>query len=69
MIAIGVIAGVPLALIAARALAAQLYGVEPWHPAPLAVAALVLLAAGLLASFLTSRTAARFDPLAAIRSD
>ena len=69
VIAIGVVAGVPLALIAARALAAQLYGVAPWHPAPFAVAALVLLAAGLLASILPSRTASRFDPLIAIRSD
>jgi predicted permease len=69
VIAIGVIAGVPVALIAARALGTQLYGVTPWHPAPFAVAALVLLAAGLLASFLPSRAASRFDPLVAIRSD
>jgi ABC-type antimicrobial peptide transport system permease subunit len=69
VVAIGVIAGVPLALLAARALASQLYGLPPWHPAPFAGAALVLLVVGMLASLLPSRTAARVDPLTAIRAD
>jgi ABC-type antimicrobial peptide transport system permease subunit len=69
VITIGVFIGVPLALCAAQGLASQLYGVSPWHPVPLAVAALVLLLVGMIASFLPSRTAARVDPLVAIRTD
>ncbi|MGH8435079.1 MAG: ADOP family duplicated permease [Pseudomonas sp.] len=69
VVVIGVVFGVPLALAAARGMAALLYGVPPWHPAPLAGAALLLLVVGMLASLLPSRNAARVDPMVAIRSD
>jgi hypothetical protein len=69
VVAIGVVGGLPLALAAGRALAAQLYGVTPWHPAPLATAALVLIVTGMLASFLPSRTASRVDPMSCMRAD
>jgi predicted permease len=69
VVAAGVAIGVPLALGAASMLRAFLYGVEPFAPAPFAVAALVLVAAGLIAALLPSRTASRVDPLTAIRSE
>jgi predicted permease len=69
VVAIGVVIGVPMALLAGRALASQLYGLSPFHPGPLAAAALVLLMVGMIASLLPSRNAARVDPLIAIRSD
>jgi ABC-type antimicrobial peptide transport system permease subunit len=59
----------PVALFAARAMGSLLYGLPPWHPAPPAGAALILLAVGVLASLLPSRNAARVDPLVAIRSE
>jgi predicted permease len=69
VVAIGVLGGIPLALAAGRALAAQLYGVTPWHPAPFATAAFVLIVVGMLASFLPSRAAARVDPISTMRAD
>jgi ABC-type antimicrobial peptide transport system permease subunit len=65
----GVVLGIPLTLMASKALAALLYGVGAWNPAPILVAGLVLAAVGTLASLLPARRAARVDPLIAIRAD
>jgi putative ABC transport system permease protein len=67
--AAGVIMGVPLALAAAKALEALLYGVAPFAPAQLALAVGVLIAVGLVATLVPSRNAARVDPLIAMRAE
>jgi predicted permease len=69
VVVIGLAIGVPLALAGARSLRALLYGVTPFDPVPLAIAALVLVVVGVLASLLPSRNAARVDPLIAIRTE
>jgi ABC-type antimicrobial peptide transport system permease subunit len=69
VVAAGIIAGVPLALAASTGLRALLYGIEPFAPLPLAIAAVVLVATGLVAALLPSRNAAGIDPLLAIRSE
>jgi ABC-type antimicrobial peptide transport system permease subunit len=47
----------------------MLYGVSPMAPAPFAVAAFVLIGAGVAAALLPSRSALRVDPLTAIRTE
>jgi ABC-type antimicrobial peptide transport system permease subunit len=65
----GVFIGTPLALGGGHALAAQLYGVSPFHPMTLAGAILVLFATGLLATLVPARRAARVDTILAMRTD
>jgi putative ABC transport system permease protein len=69
VVGVGGVIGVPLALGGARAIAAPLYGVTPWHPATLGGVVLALLGVGALASLLPARRAARVDPLIAIRAE
>jgi putative ABC transport system permease protein len=67
--AVGIGAGVLLALLTTRILAGLLYGVKPTDPTTIALAALVLLTAVLLASLLPARSAAAVDPLLALRRE
>ena len=67
MVFVGAAIGVLAAFIATRAAASILYGVSTTDPLSLSGAAIVLLAAALLASFLPARRAARIDPMAALR--
>ncbi|MGH8436302.1 MAG: ADOP family duplicated permease [Pseudomonas sp.] len=68
LLATGFVVGVPLALLAARALGTQLFGVRTFDPATLGGALLVLTITGILASLLPARRATRVDPLTALRA-
>jgi hypothetical protein len=50
-----------------RLVSSQLYGVSPNDPATLVIAALVLIAVALIASYLPARRATKVDPLLALR--
>jgi predicted permease len=67
--AVGVVMGVPLAMLVGRALTSSLYGVKPLDAASylLAVAGVTLVA--LAASAVPARRAASVDPLAALRTE
>jgi predicted permease len=67
MVFIGAMIGMIAALIATHVIAGILYGVSATDPLSLVVAAIVLLAAALLASFIPARRAAGIDPMAALR--
>jgi predicted permease len=67
MVAIGLAAGLPVALAADRLVSKMLFGLSPTDPLSLAGAALVLLAFTLLASYLPARRAAGVDPMVALR--
>jgi predicted permease len=64
----GVLAGIPLALMATRLTASLLVGVEAWDAPAFAMAATVLLAGVALATFLPARRAAHVEPSRALRN-
>ncbi|MPZ16644.1 MAG: FtsX-like permease family protein [Luteitalea sp.] len=69
LVALGISAGVLLALLATRLLVSQLYGVTPTDPATFMIVALILLSVALTACVLPARRAARIDPVRALRAE
>jgi predicted permease len=67
LVSIGVIAGLPLALVAARALRSQLHGVPPGDPISLAIAMAVPLISAGAAALLPALRATRVAPAAALQ--
>jgi putative ABC transport system permease protein len=68
-IAAGLALGVCGALLAARLLRSELYGVAATDPGVLAATVITLLATALLACWIPAWRATRLDPLAALRSE
>jgi predicted permease len=68
IVGIGIASGMLLSWLAARAIAAALYGVGAADPAAWASAVGVMLASACLANYLPARRAARVDPSVALRS-
>jgi predicted permease len=68
-IGIGLIVGVPLALLAARALRHQLFSVSPFNLSVLALAAAVVGGCALVASALPARRATTIAPMEALRTE
>jgi ABC-type antimicrobial peptide transport system permease subunit len=69
MLAIGVICGTALALIAGRAATAMLFGLKPYDLATLAFAILLLAVIAVLASWLPALKASRLNPVDALRCE
>ncbi len=67
-VGIGLALGIPAAIGAGKLMTNQLFGVQPWDPAMLAFAALLLGLAALLASAIPARRAAGVEPVTALRS-
>ncbi|HEV8168888.1 MAG TPA: FtsX-like permease family protein, partial [Pyrinomonadaceae bacterium] len=63
----GLVIGVPAALLGARLVATQLFGMSPTDPLTLTAAAIVLTLVALLAGYLPARRASRVNPLNALR--
>jgi predicted permease len=63
----GLLIGVPAALLGARLIASQLFGLSAADPLTLIAAAIVLTLVALLAGYLPARRAARVNPLNALR--
>jgi hypothetical protein len=69
LVAGGIVMGVPLALVSARLLRAQLHGVGEFDPASIAVALVVLMASAAVAAILPARRASRVSPLVALQAE
>jgi predicted permease len=66
---VGLAIGIPAALVAARLISTQLYGVSPWNPVVLLGTALVLAGAAFVAALLPARRAAGIEPVIALRAE
>lgn len=69
IIGAGMVVGTVMAVAGSRVLAGLLYGVGPMDPASFLAGMGILLAVGLLASFLPARHASRADPSATLRAE
>lgn len=69
VIAVGIPIGVAAALVAARSLKSLVFGIGVTDPATLGAVAVVLVCVALVASYLPARSAARTDPLNALRAE
>jgi ABC-type antimicrobial peptide transport system permease subunit len=67
LVVIGLVVGVPAALMAARLISAQLFGLTATDPVALVIAGVVLTIVGLLAGYIPARRASRVNPLKALR--
>jgi predicted permease len=67
--AAGVLVGTLAAAATTRVLASLLYGISPWDPAAYAIAAGLLLAVACLANLVPALSAARIDPLRALKAE
>ena len=66
---IGIVMGVPFAILVARALASSLYGVQPFDAASYLFAVLGVAGVALAASAVPARRAASVEPLTALRTE
>ena len=69
LVAIGLVAGFPLALAAGRFLGSQLYGLNPYDPAVILLALLTLSFSTLVAALVPALRASRISPSAALRAE
>ena len=69
VLGIGLAIGLPLAILAARVVRAQLYGVSPDNPMLLAAAVVIFVVTGVIAAWLPARRASRIAPVEALRQD
>jgi predicted permease len=65
--AIGLLIGMPAAIIGGHFMAGQLYGVKPWDPAVLVATTVTLAIAAFLAAVLPAQRAAGIEPMVALR--
>ncbi len=66
---VGLLIGIPAALMGSKLVKSFLYQTEPHDPLTMAVAAASLLVAAILAGYLPARSAAKIDPISALRHE
>ena len=64
---LGLVVGIPVALVFVRVLRSVLFGVNPHDPLTIAASILMVLSVAALAAWLPARRAARLDPMEALR--
>jgi len=69
LVAIGIVLGLPAALIATRTISGLLFGLKPTDPATLIAGVSLMLAVATAAAFLPASRAARVDPMVALRHE
>jgi len=68
-VGIGLAIGIPAAIAAGHAMTNQPFGGQPYDPAMLLLATLLLGTAALLAAFIPARRAAALNPMLALRGE
>jgi predicted permease len=68
-VGLGLILGVPLAIVAGRSISAQLYGISFWDPMALSVAAGALAVCAFFAAIIPAGRAASISPMSALRTE
>ena len=66
---LGLLIGVPIAMLATRYMKDQLYSVHSYDPMSLVIAVVVLGASAAIAGFIPARRAANIEPMAALRTE
>jgi predicted permease len=66
---LGLLIGIPVAILGARSMADQLYKVQSYDPVSLAIAIVVLLASATVAGFIPALRAANIEPMQALRTE
>jgi hypothetical protein len=66
---LGVVIGLPMALVLAGVLNAVVFGIAPFDPVTLVCSGLILLAVAVAAAWLPARRAAKVDPMVALRCE
>jgi ABC-type antimicrobial peptide transport system permease subunit len=69
LLAIGLVAGIVLAVVSAKTAQAMLYGLTPGDPRTLGIAVTALAAVAALASWVPAARATRVEPVAALRQE
>jgi predicted lysophospholipase L1 biosynthesis ABC-type transport system permease subunit len=69
LLIVGILLGTFALFAAVRLVQGMLYGVSPYDPATLAIAAALLTAVALFAAFVPARRAASVDPMQALRTE
>jgi len=69
LIALGTALGIPLAMVSARLVSSQLYGIQSFDPPTLIGAFVVLLLTAGMSGYLPARRAASIDPMQALRTE
>lgn len=69
LLGVGVVIGVALAIAASKWAASLLYGLEPWDPASIGIAAGALGVVSVIAAWIPARRASRLTPTLALRAD
>jgi ABC-type antimicrobial peptide transport system permease subunit len=65
--AIGIVIGLPIALVLVRVVRGIIYGIEPHDPLTMIGAAVLMIAVAALAAWIPARRAAKIDPMEALR--
>jgi len=65
----GVVLGIALSIWSGRLLSTLLFDVQPFDPATIAAAALLVLGTGAAAAYIPARRASALDPLSVIRGE
>ena len=68
-VGLGLVIGIPVALLGGRLMSSQLYGVRTYDPLTLAGAVLVLSVFAAIAGFIPARRAASIEPMNALRTE
>ena len=68
-VGLGLLIGIPVAIIAAHYMVDQLYGVKSYDPISMLIALLALSASAMVAGFIPARRAASIEPTVALRTE